>query len=412
MSNKSHFQKLGSAIKQRALNLAGKAGGRHVPRDLAYTAHPGTLALSWTVDLDYLKACAYRTGLRAEQKRYRTGSLGAHRKRQIREAAEARYKGVPDTTVQVDCYIFYKDHSLPPEINENMAPAFNRAFHGAPLHHHFAIWRMQRPNPARPDALEFTDWYTYDDYALDHEVEDAFFKAVTFDTPPAVTGNRVLNGLGRAGAPLLLIAIIAAGLYASWVWLGESLASPGEGDGPDRIERDIAILARDHREDLGRVREYEAALDRLEGEAGSAERVGALEAALDHSRARLDAQTRLLAVAAGRLEGKTARGLPPCWPGEDGQAGPALLEISSGPDGLVARLPENARTRAAAEGWPLAGLETGQALTREELLRATAPVYAVSVGGERPCAHRIRLDREAGASLRAALAHRFRVESG
>ena len=90
--------------------------------------------------------------------------------------AYARYDGVKPGRYKFDCYIFYKDNSvptnIPTNINATMEPAFNQAFHQTPLHCHFAIWRMQRPNPSS-SVVEYTDWYAYKNDDAVSSIEEA-----------------------------------------------------------------------------------------------------------------------------------------------------------------------------------------------------------------------------------------------
>ncbi|WP_270374350.1 hypothetical protein [Marinicauda sp. Alg238-R41] len=409
-----HFESLGQTIARTAERRAREDSDACCPREIAYTAHPNALALSWQVGLDYLRACTYQTS-RAQVLKGKTAAqeppaLNEGEENRLAAQSRARFSGLSDRPMRVDCYIFFKDGSDAPDINEGMRHAFLRAFHGAPLHTHFAIWRMQRPNPAT-GTLEFSEWCAYERaFPPMEEVHDVFFEAVSFGRCPAEPSaaepsreTRSARGWRRwigvvVAVWLIGVAVLALAGYAMWSggmpldrW---GLGGYGSG-AQDRLREDAAVLNREYRGELAYYYDYQRERARLVEEDAPPREIAQLDRAIALSRDRLDALARLLGEAGLELARYPAHHpLPDCWQVGAG-GGPAHLfeaRMNAGALRLDYASP-GARMRAMQEGLPVHDLDLDRVWRRNGLIEFGTPFLAVGESRTPACRYTIRFDQ-------------------
>lgn len=445
-----HFQALGDLLKDEAERLEGAARGpgpdaaaqepaasssasshartqakpharpaarftHCLPRGLHTTAHGGALAVSWEIDLDYLRACTYQRALDQKRKQVRAAYdrayLGRHERGDLAEKAHARFKGFADKPLRVECYIFFKDDSVPPQTNDSMAPAFGRAFHDAPLHTHFAIWRMQRPNPSTGE-IEFTDWYALkgSNPRTAEQVKEVFFKETVFAPCPAPS---------EEGLPWLWImtaAVAGAVVLGASAWLFSDQigiafwSERAELEARlDQLREDVVVLREDYRTETRFVEAYENELVRLRDSGAPYHEILDLERALETSQVRVARLNHQLAEAGLRLANAGGAGLPACW--SDSRGRPAyLFDAFLDARGIRLDYAERAQARVQAESLPVHALPLGTALSVESFSEATRPVFAASEAAEPRCRFYVILREGVHASATEYQAQRAAVE--
>lgn len=409
MASKEHFTRLRDnvhdafrerfdSIQESLSALPGGVEGSGYPRRDFHptpTAHEGTLALSWEVGLGYLRACAYQSALAQAKRNLRPGqSLLASQKRQILEDSYGRYDGISEGNYKVDCYIFFKDSSVPPEINPTMAPAFNKAFHDAPLHHHFAIWRMQRPNPSSKTA-EFTDWYAYPAYAA--TLEDAartFAESVLIDPAPqrpvSPDRNRVHILYGVLGA----LALLTVGVLAFIEPIAERLgfATPRQRAemelALEQLRDDARVLQERYRSELRFLEAYENRLSQLRTTGAPRDQIVALEQNLAQTQQNLEEVTQQMAETGIQLEpARRGTGLAACWmTSGDSPRTAYLFDLYLDDRGITIEFADNAQSRAIEDGVPVRNIPFGRPISPDRFLEVTSPVFAASEADPR-CRH-------------------------
>lgn len=392
MADKQFFNVLDKTIR-------GHAKAAH---DLHATAHEGTLALSWTISVADLKACTYWRELKKARKARREpgssrdGTLRSGEYNAIARRAHERFSGVEETRLAVDCYIFFKDNSVPPQINDSMAPAFHRAFHGAPLHHYFAIWRMQRPNPTT-GAAEFTDWYAHEKTAASAEdAADAFWTETRFEPCPplpSATDWTVRLLVSGAAAGVLALAVLL-GLFQEPIARLFGFATPQDRRELEvalqQLREDVAVLREQYATETVFVEAYENEISRLRSSGGSPREIEELESALRVSQRRVDDLNRQLSVAGERLSPASGTGLPACWTREGGQTA-YLFEAYLDERGIRLSPAPGAAARARAEALPVHAIAMDTALTPESFIEMTRPVFAASEAASPRCRHYVIL---------------------
>lgn len=383
--------------------------------DLNSTAHEGTLALSWTLTIDDLKACTYQRALKKAQKERKPLPVQAHEKSRIAKQVHARYSGLKDAALCVDCYIFFKDHSVPPQINDQMAPAFHRAFHATPLHHYFAIWRMQRPNPASGQA-EFTDWYAHDATAPGADAAAASFWSETRfpPCPPApADGNWVRPALIAGAVAGALGLAVLIGIFNEPLARLFGFATPQDRRELEialqQLREDVAVLREQYATEVVFVEAYENEIARMRTSGGSPREIAELEHALAASQRRVDELNRQLSRAGERLAPARGTGLPACWSAADGR--PAyLFEAYLDDRGIRLEFAPGAGERARREALPVHGVPLGTALSVESFTEMTRPVFAASEASQPRCRHYVILREGVHASASAYQRQREAVE--
>lgn len=392
-----------------------KAASECVPRDLVTTAHAGALAVSWQIDLDYLRACTYRRETDRAMKQARTSfdvpRWGSRERGDLAAKAHARFQGLPEKTMRVECYIFFKDDSVPPQTNDGMAPAFGRAFHDAPLHTHFAIWRMQRPNPSTGE-VEFTDWYAFqgDNPRTAEAVKDTFFAETVFKACPRPPGARfpwhLVAPAAIGGAALLAVLAIA---FSDQLGIALPRERAELEARLDQLREDVVIIREQYRTETRFVEAYQNELVRLRESGASWREIEELERALESSQVRVDRLNRQLADAGLRLANAGGAGLPACWSDQRGR--PAYL-FEAYLDGRGIRLDyaEGAQARGRDEALPVHALPLGTALTIDSFLEATRPVFAAADSATPRCRHYVVLREGVHSSASEYQAQRAAVE--
>lgn len=432
MATKEHFNKLRDnvfdAFRERFDSISGTLeslpGGidnsgypkrDHHPYP---TAHDGTLALSWEVGLGYLRSCAYRSAIAQAQRNNRSSqSVTPTARRRMLDDAYARYDGIADGKFKVDCYIFFKDSSVPPDINPTMSPAFNKAFHDAPLHHHFAIWRMQRPNPSSK-SVEFTDWYAHPAYAA--TLDDAartFATEVLIDPCPARPADPKRNWQISLGA---IIAGIAAVLFAGFIFresLAETFgfATPRQRiameEAVQQLRDDARVLQERYQSELRFVEAYQNRLNQLTASGAPRHEIEALERDLARSQQNLEQVTVQLAETGAQLEpARAGTGLAACWmTGGDEPRTAYLFDLYLDDRGITVNYAESAAPRASQDGVPVRNIPMGTPLSPQSFIEATRPVFAASEADPR-CRHFVILREGVHASTTTYQRQRDAVE--
>lgn len=440
MADRQYFTALGQALEaaaaQREIEVkevraraegatrsrsAGKqqTGPDCIPSGVTASAHDSELAVSWQVDIAYMKACTYdrlyQTAVKKAFKVHERPYLGRAERQALADEAHAGFKGVPDKPLRVDCFIYFKDHNIAPEIDPGMAPAFGRAFHGAPLHHHFAIWRMQRPNPSSGTS-DFTDWYAFDDYALGQGASVERFLDATGFRPCPPESNRT-NRFWRwvAGGAVAGIAAFAVlfTLFQEPLARVFGFATPADRREMEialqQLREDVAVLREQYATEMVFVEAYENEISRMRSGGASPGEIEELNAALRTSRRRIDELGRQLSQAGERLAPASGAGLPACWTRETGQTA-YLFEAYLDDRGIRLSWAPGAAERARAEALPVHGIVTDTALSTPSFTEATRPILAASEANEPRCRHYVILREGVHASASGYQRQREAVE--